>query len=138
MRLQMKMRLQMQTKQTGTLIVELRKTNRYRLSAPAIFWWARPDGQSQGSEGVTRDLSTAGVFVVAGLCPPVGARVQLDILLPRMNDTAVGVRLHGEGLVLRVERGGTTTTGFAASVQFYPEAPDESVLWRTGSSGRPQ
>ena len=118
----------MKTKLATTRIVELRRISRYRLAAPAFFCWCTREQVSANSKGITRDVSTAGVFVAASLCPPVGARVQLDILLPRINGPAVGVRLHGEGTVLRVERVNSKTTGFAAALHFYPEFLDESVL----------
>lgn len=67
---------------------------------------------------MTRDVSTAGAFVTASPCPPVGARVEIDILLPSINGTGVGVRLHGEGTVLRVDRSNSKPTGFAVAGQF--------------------
>ena len=67
-------------------------------------------------------------------CRPVGARVQLDILLPKLADPGFGMSLAGEGVVLRVEPHGSQgassgEAGFAASVHFYPEE-SESVLSR--------
>jgi len=104
--------------------IELRKAKRYRLRAPAHFLWAPQDGKPQSGKGVTRDINASGVYVLANELPPVGALVQLDILLPKLGDPGVGMSLAGEGVVLRVEPQGTGTSrgGFAASVQFYPEA----------------
>ena len=56
--------------------------------------------------------------------PPVGARVQLEIILPKLVDTGSGMHLHGEGVVLRSERGDAANCGFAASAQFYPKSAD--------------
>jgi hypothetical protein len=121
--------------------IELRKASRYRLSAPALFLWAPQDGPPQTGEGITRDISTSGVYVLAESSPPVGARVQLDILLPKLADASPGMHLHGEGVVLRVEPGGAkgavaTEGGFAAAVQFYPEASELALSHGPKNSGR--
>jgi hypothetical protein len=120
--------------------IELRKTKRYPLSAPVYFLWATQDGKPQCGRGVTRDINTFGVYVLADVLPPVGALVQMEIALPKLRDTGSGMQLHGEGVVLRGEPHGSTgagsnEAGFAASVQFYPEAM-ESVLSDMKTSGQ--
>jgi hypothetical protein len=114
--------------------VELRKAKRYRLSAPALFMCAPQDGESQSGKGVTRDINAFGVYVLTDTLPSVGARVQLDILLPKLEDPGFGMSLAGEGVVVRVEPsdsqgGDNSESGFAASTQFYPEET-ASVLSR--------
>ncbi len=121
-------------------VVELRKAKRYPLSAPAAFWWAPQDRKPRSGKGVTRDINTFGVYVLTDTLPPVGARVQMEIVLPKLADNGSGMHLHGEGVVLRGEsRGsqgaGSSEAGFAASVQFYPEAA-ASVLSRLATSGQ--
>jgi len=120
-------------------VIELRKANRYRLSAPAVFLWAPQGGKPQKGQGVTRDINASGVYILADQLPPVGALVQLEVLLPKLEHPGFGMSLAGEGVVLRVEpRGshgeGTSEGGFAASVQFYPEAA-ASALSRLEPSG---
>ena len=71
-------------------------------------------------------MNASGVYVLTDSLPPVGALVQLDILLPKLGDPGFGMSLAGEGVVLRVEPQVSQGTegkaaGFAASVQFYPE-----------------
>jgi hypothetical protein len=107
--------------------IELRKAKRYRLRAQTLFSWAHQNGEPQDGKGVTRDINASGVYVLSDELPPVGALVQLDILLPKLEDPGFGMSLAGEGIVLRVEPhgsegAGTSKAGFAASVQFYPEA----------------
>lgn len=109
--------------------IELRRAKRYRLSAPALFLWAGQDGKPRNGQGVTRDINTSGVYVLTDAMPPVGARVQIEIVLPKLAGSSPGMRLTGEGVVLRREANGnkgvgTTEPGFAASAQFYPEATD--------------
>lgn len=117
-------------------VIELRKTRRYRLSAPALFLWAPHEGKPKSGQGVTRDINASGVYVLTDVLPPVGALVQLDILIPKLGDHGFGMSLAGEGVVLRVEPqgAGTSEAGFAASVQFYPEET-ASVLSRLETSG---
>jgi hypothetical protein len=109
--------------------VELRRANRYRLSAPVFFYWAPANGPAQSGQGTTRDINTYGVYVQTDKLPPAGVLVQMDILLPKLAFSGSGVHLTGEGVVLRVERHGSNDSdtpegGFAASVQFYPEAAE--------------
>jgi hypothetical protein len=120
-------------------VIEMRKAKRYRLSAPAHFLWAPQGGKPQSGRGITRDINASGVYVLADELPPMGALVQLDILVPKLEDHGFGMSLSGEGVVLRIEphgsRGaGTSKAGFAASVQFYPEA-SASDLSRQETSG---
>lgn len=115
----------MQATITSARTTELRKANRYRLNAPVLFLWAPQNGSSQSGEGVTRDISASGVCVLANCVPPVGSRVLMDILLPKLKDSGPGMYLNGEGIVVRVEpRGKAGKVGFAAEVQFYPEASE--------------
>jgi hypothetical protein len=80
---------------------------------------------------MTRDIDTNGAYIHASEPPPVGALVQLDIMLPNLSG-GHGVHLTGEGTVLRVEPRNARTTsasegGFAVSVQFYLQS-SESVV----------
>src|SRR5208282_1801994 len=45
-------------------VIELRKTKRYRLSAPALFLWASHEGKPKSGQGVTRDINASGVYVL--------------------------------------------------------------------------
>ena len=106
--------------------IELRKARRYPLSAPVRFMWAPREGKPQTGRGVTRDINIAGVYVQTDALPPVGSRIQMELVLPRLGDTGPGMQLAGEGVVLRSEPCSDTGVaaspgGFAASIQFYPE-----------------
>ena len=115
--------------------IELRKAKRYRLSATALFMWAPKDGKPQSGKGVTRDINTSGIYVLTDAMPPIGARLQMEIVLPKLADTSPGMHLQGEGIVLRCEYGDDSRRGFAASGQFYPDAAD-SVLSQLKTSGQ--
>jgi len=107
--------------------IELRKTKRYPVSAPALFMWAPANGKPHSAQGVTRDINTFGVYVKTSAVPPLGALVQMEIVLPKLGGDSPGMRLQGEGIVLRCDFGDAAKCGFAASAQFYPETA-ESVL----------
>ena len=77
---------------------------------------------------MTRDINTSGVYIQSDAMPPVGALVQLEILLPKLGDTSPGMHLQGEGIVLRCDYGGASKSGFAASAQFYPDATNAVLL----------
>ena len=112
--------------------IELRKAKRYRLSAPALFVWAPQDGNPQSGQGVTRDINTFGVYVLTDALPPVGALVQMEVLLPKLTDPGVGMplawRRRSPSRRAHDSRGTKTSeAGFAASVQFYPEATESAL-----------
>ena len=118
-------------------VMELRKTKRYKLNAPATFMWAPPGGESQSGHGMTRDINTFGVYVVSDALPPVGARIQIEVVLPKLREKGLGMHLHGEGVVLRCEYGEANKRGFAASAQLYPESAD-AILTQLKFSGQAQ
>lgn len=87
---------------------------------------------------MTRDVHRTGAYIDASELPPVGALVQLDIVLPNPADNSPKVHLIGEGMVLRVEPDRSTPSGpsrggFAVSVQFYVESSESVVSHLRGS-----
>jgi hypothetical protein len=55
-------------------------------------------------EGVTRDISTKGAFIVTTSCPPARAAIQVELFLPPLNGTVATARIRAKALVLRVEQ----------------------------------
>ena len=103
--------------------LELRHARRYPLAAPVSFWWPTSQGWVRAGLGTTRDISSDGVMVTARECPPVGVHIQLTVLFPQREGSGPAVKLHGEGVVVRVQICESMplserTSGFAASVQF--------------------
>ncbi len=66
-------------------------------------------------EGITRDISVVGVFVLTATCPPTNAVVQMEVLLP-ISDGESKVRMKSDMTVLRVEQdiADTKRSGFSA------------------------
>jgi hypothetical protein len=53
---------------------------RYRLQIPVIFSWENPLGSRFRGEGVTRDISEFGAYVVSATCPPLMSEVEVEIV----------------------------------------------------------
>lgn len=101
--------------------VEHRSSRRYRPVARALFSWEGPDRLLRQGRGVIRDISDRGVYITGELTPPLGARMDVDVLLPLREAWSNAVQLHGEGTVVRIDRDAEQITGFAASVAFRAE-----------------
>jgi hypothetical protein len=85
------------------------------MNASVIFRWSGPEsGQYQG-EGLTRDMSVAGTFVLTATCPPPNAVVHVEVLLP-LSDGASRALMKADMMVLRVEHdnAGNNRSGFSA------------------------
>jgi hypothetical protein len=83
--------------------VELRTVTRCRLKCRVAFSWCEAGKRRRYSEGVTRDISSRGFFILASKSPPAGTALQYDILLPQLERTVPRIRIRGEGRVVRVE-----------------------------------
>lgn len=108
----------------------MRHTSRFEIVAPVSYWWPSPTGALHSSKGETRNISQRGVLVAAEECPPLGSPVQLTIRLPRLREKGLGMRLEGEGMVVRVQDTSNShllgpTQAFAVSVQFYLEKSEQ-------------
>lgn len=102
-----------------------RDANRYQIAAPVSYWWSGQDESVQTGHGITQNISSSGVLIVAHICPPKRVRLHIEVRLPPSKENAHGMELHGDGSVVRIEsietaNPGKRTTGFAVSVQFYP------------------
>jgi hypothetical protein len=85
------------------MVQELRTANRYRLTAVVFFSWRNPDGRRMHFKGVTRDISMQGVCFLTASNIALGAYIELDVYLPSLNGRTRGMKLHGQGTVVRVE-----------------------------------
>jgi hypothetical protein len=84
--------------------MEARASVRYRFGTPALFSWECQAGGRLRGDGVTRDISVRGAFILTPTCPPTGVVVQLEILLTAPDGSGHSVRIATEGRVLRVEQ----------------------------------
>jgi hypothetical protein len=95
--------------------MEMRKEIRYRLDAPALFSWESSQHERLQGEGVTRDISVFGAFIMTPTCPPVDVPIQVEVVLPSLTGTNPVIRVSGEARVLRVDHSlkGEGENGFA-------------------------
>jgi hypothetical protein len=95
--------------------VESRRETRYPLSATVVFFWKDEDGIAQRAEGITRDMSTRGVFIYSAILPASGAPIELDVRLAPGSRTAETLHIHIRGKVVRFEehREDPAHSGFA-------------------------
>jgi hypothetical protein len=84
-------------------IVDLRKEVRYRLEAPATFTWENFQGRFLRGEGVTRDISLFGAFILTPIIPPNLSFVQIEMALPALAVHAPDIRIVGRARVVRIE-----------------------------------
>ena len=103
--------------------MDLRKANRYSMSAPVSFCWDSGDGILQEGQGTALDVSSRGVFVITEATPRVGGQLELEIYLRGPGRESKLVRFHGEGKVVRTIKNGRES-GFAAEVLFQTEGLD--------------
>jgi hypothetical protein len=96
--------------------VERRLALRYAVSANVLFSWEERGAYTKG-EGVTRDMSTNGLFVYSNILPPESAPVRIEVVFPPLLEPGMPVRIKVRGRVTRVERelAGTFESGFAVS-----------------------
>jgi hypothetical protein len=95
--------------------MEMRKEIRYRLDAPALFPWESSQHERLRGEGITRDISVFGAFIVTPTCPPVDVPIQMEVVLPSLTGPKPVIRVCGEARVLRVDHSskGGGENGFA-------------------------
>lgn len=94
---------------------EMRKEMRYRLDAPAVFSWEGARQRRFQGEGITRDISVQGAFILTATMPPPDCAVQVDLLLPSLTDVKGMMRITGKARVIRLEHPSSDTWihGFA-------------------------
>jgi hypothetical protein len=91
-----------------------RRFQRFPLQVPAVFFWKGPRGSLQKSEGLTRDISASGVFIMAENCPPAESSIRFEVKLPALDASGPPVRIRAAGQVVRTDvQTGRITKGFA-------------------------
>jgi hypothetical protein len=95
--------------------MEMRREIRYRLDAPTLFSWESAHHRRVQGEGVTRDISVLGAFILTSICPPIDVPVQVEVVLPSLTGIKSIIRVSGTSRVLRVEHTseGKGENGFA-------------------------
>jgi hypothetical protein len=85
------------------------------MNASVMFRWSGPENEQYQGEGVTRDMSVTGTFVLTATCPPPNSVIQMDVFLP-LSDGGSKALMKADMMVLRVEHDceGNKRSGFSA------------------------
>jgi hypothetical protein len=83
--------------------MEMRKEIRYRLDAPAVFSWEGARHRRLQGEGITRDISVQGAFILTATMPPPDCPIVVDLLLPSLTGMKTMTRITGKARVTRIE-----------------------------------
>jgi hypothetical protein len=84
------------------MTVERRQHTRYSIRVPVNFKW-QDEGIIHVGSGLTRDISTSGMFVYSAVIPPEKADIELDISFPSAGNADTNLRMSSTALVLRVD-----------------------------------
>jgi hypothetical protein len=119
---------------------ERRKHVRYPVRLPVFFSWKKRGSAVIACEGITRDISLRGAYVLSANCLPVDTVIEMEILLPR-SLRKPNLLIVGKVRIQRVERASRKKlgTGFSAVASGFavrtssrwltaivkPEAPSE-------------
>jgi len=115
---------------TSDELRELRAAERFQLRLPVNFSWPLRGQQTQTGEGLTRDISSRGLFVSAQNGPRIGANLRFEFNLTP-DDVSSAVQVEGKGRVVRVEHGllKHRITGFAVrNLSFTVREPQTEIL----------
>ena len=96
--------------------MERRQCRRFDLRAEARWIWKDHKAVHHMGSGLTRDISTQGVFVYTDSLPPHDASVRVELILPSASPVEDGPRMVAKARTLRLEPAGPGKSdgGFAA------------------------
>ena len=94
--------------------MEQREHTRYGVRAHVDFEWME-EGVLQTGRGLTRDISSKGMFIYSDSRPPTKADLQVKVSFSSFAQTLTKVQMRANSLVIRVEPASThgTDYGFA-------------------------
>jgi hypothetical protein len=95
--------------------VDRREQTRFNVRAGVIFEWRDAKGVQRRGQGVTRDISSKGLFIFADCLPSAKVDLRLEVLFGALVGEGSNLQLEVEALVLRVEPAASfgTSSGFA-------------------------
>jgi hypothetical protein len=85
------------------------------MNASVLFRWNGPEDEHCQGEGITRDMSVAGAYILTATCPPPNAVIRMEVFLP-LSDGGSKALMQADMMVLRVEHEveGNNRSGFSA------------------------
>lgn len=82
--------------------MERREQTRYGVQALVDFEWI-DEGVPHRGRGLTRDISSKGMFIYSDSEPPVKADLQVEVSFRAITEEPKNLRLSAKALVVRVE-----------------------------------
>jgi len=82
--------------------LERREHTRYGVRALVDFEWV-DDGVTKRGKGLTRDISTKGMFIYSDIRPPAKADLLVDVSFREVSSITTNLQMRAKGLVIRVE-----------------------------------
>jgi hypothetical protein len=98
-----------------------RKQQRYVIATKARFSWQTNDGRWLEGEGITKNISADGVFVLTDLPLTAGASIVVSVEMPALKLITRPIKFRGLGRIVRIEPEVGGLYGFAAAVTFDDE-----------------
>ena len=97
-------------------LVESREALRFQLAVPVFFRWRTGDSFQCEADGLSRDVSSNGIFVHCNSeCPPLHTKVEFVLTIHESGDSKLKIAAYGE--VVRVSGAGQPP-GFGAKGHF--------------------
>jgi len=85
------------------------------------------------SEGVTRDISAGGMFILVSKGVPAGSTLHYNVYIPAIHRLGSGLRISGVGQVVRIERMAESGRWSGFAVQFSEQMVRVAVVKATAS-----
>ena len=82
--------------------MERREHTRYGVRALVDFEWM-DDGVVRRGQGLTRDISTKGMFIYSQINPPAKADLRVEVSFQNFASMPTNLQMRAEGLVIRLE-----------------------------------
>jgi hypothetical protein len=92
--------------------IDRRTCRRFEITLPVLFRWV--DRIEHYDVGRTANVGMGGMFILTSKCPPVGARVELEFVVPAFDRVQRRLRIQFVGEVTRTETSGQVS-GFAVA-----------------------
>ena len=108
--------------------LERRKQRRYSVAALVNFDWKDSEGALQRAHGITRDISTKGIYIFSDSRPCENADLEINVLFSSIGNADVKLRMRVQAVVIRVEPSSTVGDfpGFAVLnriARLHPNGP---------------
>jgi hypothetical protein len=82
--------------------LERREHTRYGVRALVDFEWV-DEGVTRRGQGMTRDISSKGMFIYSNVHPPAKADLLVDVSFRDVSSIPTKLQMRAKGLVIRVE-----------------------------------